>query len=576
MDRPFTYLLSGSLDAGIGSLVQVPFHGRAVKGWVLGPAVAVPRMLAVKSVVTTVRSFDASMLALADWVSRRYVSPLASVLGRLGPPRVVSEEVAPVAAPAQASSAPRLPELLDYRGSDLLLERLASAGGSGQFVLRPAPEDEVSAAIAAVGACLESGRKALVVVPEADPVPATALGLREVFGERVALYMGGSKRARYRMWLDVAAGAYDVVVGTRPAVFAPIVDLGLLLVSRESHPAHREDRAPYYHVRDVALQRANIASAVCVLEALCHSIDAHALGLPVISPAKRRWPPVEVVKPGPEGRAPRLLRALSQARRGFLFSPLPGYGIAAVCRSCGAPAACAACGGMLRSEEGAVICVVCGSAGRCARCGAADFGVRPGGAERVEAWAARAARVPVKRLGATDVPRLPIQDEILVGGPDDVRDLGPGGLDLVGVLDADLADKRPGLSARERALTTWMEVVGWARPTGKAVVQASHPNDAAVQSLVAGKPDRFHAEETERRAAAGFPVGAAVFRVAGSDALQEQMSRFDPITLLVSSAKGQTICLLALEPEKVPEFGRVVRELAATEVVARVEAEPHL
>ena len=67
-----------------------------------------------------------------------------------------------------------------------------------------------------------------------------------------------------------------------------------------------------------------------------------------------------------------------------------------------------------------------------------------------------------------------------------------------------------------------------------------------------------------------------MFRVAGSDSLQEQMSRFDPITLLVSSAKGQTICLLALEPEKVPEFGRVVRELAATEVVARVEAEPHL
>jgi primosomal protein N' (replication factor Y) len=577
LDRPFTYLLEGSLEAGIGSLVQVPFHGRAVKGWVLGQADSAPkRMLPVKSVITGVRSFDPAMLELAGWVSRRYVAPLATVLGRLVPPRVVSEELAPSLVPAELAPPFHVEELRGYRGLERMLQGLSRGEGNARFVLRPAPEDEVSAAVAAVGACLSSGRAALVVVPEAEPVPATALALREVFGERVALYLGGSKRARYRMWLDIASGAYDVVVGTRPAVFAPIANLGLLLVSRESHPAHREDRAPYYHVRDVALQRARIANSTCILEALCPSIEAHALGLPVISPAQRRWPPVEVVKPGPEGRAPRLLRALGQARRGFLFSPLPGYGIAAVCRSCGAPAACAACAGMLRSEEGAVICIVCGATGKCSACGASDFGVRPGGAERVEAWAGRVAKVPVKRLGSTDVPRLPVQDEILVGGPDDVRDLGPGGLDLVGVLDADLADKRPGLSARERALSTWMEVVGWARPTGRAVVQASRPNDAAVQSLVAGKPDRFHAEETLRRAAAGFPIGAAVFRVAGSDLLEEQMRRLDPITLLVSFAKGQTICLLALESGKVPEFGRIVRELAATEVVTRVEAEPHL
>ena len=542
----------------------------------LGPAAPTAmRMLAVKTVLAPVRSFDAPMLELAEWISARYVAPLAAVLGRLVPPRVVSEEAAPPRAVVRTPSTV-MPELAGYRGSERMLDLLASPTGSGDLVLRPAPEDEVSAAVAAVGMCLASGRRAMVVVPEADPVPATARALHEVFGKRVALFLGGSKRARYRMWLDIGAGGYDIVVGTRPSVFAPVSDLGLVLVSRESHPAHREERSPYYHVRDVAIQRAHVSSCVCILEALCPSIETHRLGLPVVSSKQRRWPPVEVVKPGPEGRAPRLVRALGQARRGFLFSPVPGYGIAAVCRSCGAPAACAECGGLLRSAEGAVTCVVCGAAGECARCGASDFGLRPGGAERVEAWAARAASVPVRRLGAPDAPRLPAQEEILVGGPDDVRDLGPAGLDLVGVLDADLAERRPGLAARERALTTWMEVVGWARPSGRAVVQASHPNDAAVQSLVAGKPDRFHADETLRRAAAGFPVGAAVFRVTGSDAMAEEMRRFEPITMLVSSAKEQTICLLALEPEKVPEFGRSVRELAVTEVVTRVEAEPHL
>jgi hypothetical protein len=165
---------------------------------------------------------------------------------------------------------------------------------------------------------------------------------------------------------------------------------------------------------------------------------------------------------------------------------------------------------------------------------------------------------------------------VLVGGPDDVRDFGPGGLDLVGVLDADLAERRPGLTSRERAVTTWMEAIGWARPEGRAIVQATRVNDPAIQSLVRGTPDRFHADERSRRAAAGFAVGSAVFRIAGSPGVDEELALLGPTTLLVSSAGEQTVCLLALEPGRVPEFGRAIRDLAARDLVSRVEAEPHL
>ena len=65
------------------------------------------------------------------------------------------------------------------------------------------------------------------------------------------------------------------------------------------------------------------------------------------------------------------------------------------------------------------------------------------------------------------------EGEILVGGPDDVRDFGRGGLDLVAILDADLAERRPGLTARERAVTTWMEAIAWARPDGRAIVKGT-------------------------------------------------------------------------------------------------------
>ena len=89
LDRPFTYELPVELGGGVGSLVQVPFHGRASRGWVLGPTGDLPkRMLAVKKVVSPVRFFDERRLALFRWVSERYVAPLAAVIARAVPPRV--------------------------------------------------------------------------------------------------------------------------------------------------------------------------------------------------------------------------------------------------------------------------------------------------------------------------------------------------------------------------------------------------------------------------------------------------------------------------------------------------------
>jgi len=579
LDRTFTYDLPAELGAGLGSLVQVPFHGRSVRAWILGPTDDVPskKVLAVRKLVSPTRWFDEPGLELCRWVSERYVAPLAAVLARATPPRVAGEENgARLAGPRNVVAHPSVIGVLgDHRNGQSLLRAIAEVR-EGAWILRPVPELEALAVVESAAACVASGRRALVIVPESAPAPGTAKAVAETFGDRALLLLGGSKRARYRAWLDVQAGHYDVVVGTRPSVFAPVPGLGLIVIARESHAALREDRAPYYHARDVALARGEIEHAVVVLSALAPSSEAAALSLPAVSPERRSWVPVEVVAPGPEGRAPRLVRALRSASRAFVFSPLPGYGIAAICRACGQPAACAACGGSLRSSEGVVRCVVCEAPGHCRACGAMDFGLRRGGEERVEEWAARAAQVPVRRLGPGDAPRLPVEGEVLVGGADDVREFGAGGLDLVAILDADLAARRPGLTARERAFTTWTEAVAWARPGGRAIVQSSHANDPAVQSLVQGDPARFHRDERLRRAQAGFPVGSAVFRVAGASGLEGELAALDPITLLVSSAEGQTICLLALDPGGVPAFGRAARELARRDVITRVEAEPHL
>jgi primosomal protein N' (replication factor Y) (superfamily II helicase) len=579
LDRPFTYELPSELGAGAGSLVRVPFHGRLVRAWVLGRTDDVPgRILKVRDVVSPVQFFDERGLALFRRVGDRYVTPLATVIGRAVPPRVASEEGerTPVRAGGRPFSnvAREKGPLGSYRNGQVLLEALA--GGGGAFVVRPGQAEEAAVSVEGVCAALEGGRSAIVVVPDADPVPATARAIAEAFRDDAVLFLGGDKRERYRMWLDIAGGRYRVVVGTRPAVFAPLRDLGLVYVHREGHPQHRDERSPSYHARDVAAMRAEVEGAVVVLSAFCPSLEASAREHVLVEPEGRPWAPVEVVGPGPEGRSPRLVRALRQARRAFVFEPVRGYGVARVCRSCGEPAACASCLGTLRLERGEIRCIVCLAPGRCASCGGTDFGVVRRGAERVEEWARSVASTPVSLLGREEVARPTLDPEVLVGGLDALKDLGPQALDLVGILNADASLHLPGVDARERALVAWFEAAAWARRDGHVIVQTTAPNDPAIQALVSGRPDRFHRAEAPRRTEAGLPVGSPVFRVSGGRELEGELRALSPRTLLVSGAEGAAICLVVLDPAGLEAFGAAMRRLALRGVVTRVDAEPHL
>ncbi len=595
LDRPFTYELPEELGAGLGALVQVPFHGRSVRGWILGPTDDVPSRIAdVRRVVSPVRQFDARMLELFRWMSERYVAPLATIIGRAVPPRVASEEVPYEIGAVESSRGSEAPEgsrrsetppatlgaadqpaiLARYRNGGELLRALR--GGGGTFVVRPGPKDDTAVVVESVATALAGGRNAIVVVPDAEPLPAAAAAIAGAFGDDVGLFLGGEKRERYRRWLEIAHGRYRVVVGTRPAVFAPLRDLGLVVVHREGHAHHREERSPSFHVREVALARARIEGAVCVLAAFCPSIESTELSRVEVDPPGRPWSPVEVVRPGPEGRAPRLVRAIAEVRSAFVFEPLRGYGVARVCRVCGEAAACASCLGTIRVQRGSATCLVCGAAGRCASCGAADFGVVRGGAERVEEWAGRAAAVSVIHPDPKASPRPPRDGQVLVGGLDLVKDFGRVDLDLVAILHADAALRRPGIAARSQALGAWFEVAAWARTTGRVIVQTDQPGDGAIQALVTGRPERFYREEGPRRADAGFPVGSAVFRVTGESELGDRLAALRPRTLLTSATAGATVCLVALDPADVPGFGREARRLAALGVVTRVEAEPHL
>ena len=577
LDRPFTYDVPAALGATVGSVVQVLFHGRRTHGWVLGPTEPVPRMQAVRGLLSPIPAFDAGMLPFLRWIAERYVAPLAAVIDRAVPPRVAGEErgaerrrpsfPVPVATGAFAR----------YGGGDALLTAIADGSRGATVAVRAAPNDDPALVVEAVGAAMGAGRTAIVIVPEADPAAATTAALRDAYGDAVAVFLGGDRRERYRTWLEIRAGRFPIVVGTQPAVFAPLRDLGLVYVAREGHGQHREERSPHTQVRDLAAARARLTASTAVLSAYVPTLAAMGLSDLVVGPRARSWPPVEVVAPGPEGRAPRLVRAIRDARRTFLYEPLRGYGVARVCRSCGEAAACAACRGPLRQSRGAFVCAVCGASGRCAACGGNAFGVARGGVERVEEWAEGLRAAPMRAAAAG--PLAPDEPGIVVGGLESLKDEPPMRADLVGILSADAVLRRAGIDARERALVAWAEAAARAAPSGRVIVQTTAPNDPAIQALVSANPERFARAEGPRLAAAGFPTGAAVFRVEGSAAIADAIAALPHRSLLVAGtegAEGATVCLVVLDPETVSSFGRLARDLAAKGILRRVEASPHL
>jgi primosomal protein N' (replication factor Y) (superfamily II helicase) len=609
LDRPFTYLLKGDPEAGTGSLVSVPFHGRTVKGWVLGPAGEIPegRLLPIRKVHSRIRFFDQRMLQLYRWMSERYIAPLATVIERSYPPRVVSEErlvESPATAPRsrrgpsaiepeesergwRRQQAPRRPQaptssgsVLDRYGGQRLLEVGVTTW------LRPLPDEEQAVCVEAVNACLAAGKRALVLIPEAGPLPATARAVLETFGDRAILFAGGDQRERYRTWLGILAGHFDVVVGTRPAVFAPLDRLGLIWISREVHPGHREDRSPYYHVREVAMARAQLEQAACVLASLSPSVDtmvqaesgAVRVARPARSAERAAAPLVETVTPGAEDRSTRLSALLKRARSAALIVSRRGYGVARVCRSCHEPAACAACRGPVVIERGRPACRVCGAEGVCANCGATSFGVERGGTERVAEWAARAAPTLVIAEQTTDHPVPPGPGVVVVDTAAAVKDVGPLRLDLVAILDADRGLARAGIHAAEQALATWMEAAAWAGPRsdGRVLLHTRHPAHPAIQALIRWEPVPLLVAQARARAEAGFAPGLAIFRISGSEALEGALAGAGASSVLATAAQGGTLCLVAVAPADLARFRQDILRLAALGTLTRVEAEPQL
>jgi primosomal protein N' (replication factor Y) len=457
-------------------------------------------------------------------------------------PPPVPEALAPTE--HQRAALQRLVAALDGPSSPFLLQGIT---GSGKTLVY----------IELLRSALALGRTAIVLVPEIALTPQTSARFRAHFGDQVAvLHSGLSDGERYDAWRTLRNGERRIAVGARSALFAPLENLGAVVVDEEHDGSYKQSEAPRYHARDLAIMRAQATGAVCVLGSATPSLEtwqnARSAKFGHLSLPERvggaRLPTVRVidlrVPRGPEGgqaaaRRPastgdvlggELLDAISaRLRRGeqvILLHNRRGYSSFVQCRECGDVEQCVHCSVSLTYHKVTrrLLCHHCRyeepAPTRCGRCGSTDLSFRGLGTEQVERVTAEA--FPQARIARMDVDTTSGkwahqrilervergEVDILLGTQMIAKGLDFPRVTLVGVVNADVGMHLPDFRASERTFQLLSQVAGRAgrgRLGGEVFIQTSLPDHYAVRAAVTHDYAAFAERELAERESPAYP-----------------------------------------------------------------------
>lgn len=400
------------------------------------------------------------------------------------------------------------------------------------------------------------GQTGIVLVPEIALTPQTVDRFRAVFGDRVAvLHSALSDGERYDAWRALKRGDKRIVVGARSAIFAPLANVGAIIVDEEHEATYKQAETPRYHARELALVRARAEGAIVVLGSATPSLESHTnaaagkytlLRLPE-RVGGGRLPSVEVVDlrrravPNPDrstgpgtGYAAVIRDELDSAlaetlRRGeqsILLLNRRGYSSFIQCNDCGDVVVCPNCSITLTHHRAPerLLCHYCAHqeplCAECARCGGQALKHRGLGTQQIERLVSD--RFPAARIARMDVDttsgkwaHAEILDrvgsgavDILLGTQMIAKGLDFPNVTLVGVVDADVGINLPDFRASERCFQLLSQVAGRAGrgpKGGKVLIQTRVPSHHAVRCAVTHDYTTFVREELEGRVDPPYP-----------------------------------------------------------------------
>lgn len=471
------------------------------------------------------------------------------------------------------------------------------------------------------------GRSALVLVPEISLTPQMVSRFVNRFGERIAiLHSGLSLGERYDQWSRIMNNEADIVIGARSAVFAPLSDIGIIIIDEEHSETYKSEMSPRYHAREVAIERAKMSGAVTLLASATPSIESYTKALSgeydLIEMHKRyneaSMPEIEIVDMRKEletGNKSMFSKQLYEAvkenikngEQTILFMNRRGFSTFVSCRKCGFVPQCQNCNISLtyHSYDNSLKCHYCGhkqpNYTECPLCGSKYIRYFGGGTQKIEDEVKRLfPSASVIRLDADVTTRKNSHKKILESFANDKIDILIGtqmvskGLDfsnvtLVGVMSADTMLHINDFRSGERTFDILEQVSGRAgRGTkkGRAIIQTYNPENFAIDLVKTHDYRSFYTKTVSERRAMWYPPysemicirfsgednditrkSAFLFRDAFGDInkIPEKLAILGPIPSGVSRIKGKYRWQILIKCENADLFNE--RIITATDTV---------
>ena len=402
----------------------------------------------------------------------------------------------------------------------------------------------------AIPATLARGRSAIVLVPEISLTPQTVERFKGRFAEAqdavAVLHSHLSEGERHDEWHKIHSGRARIVIGARSAVFAPLKNLGLIIVDEEHETTYKQEEAPRYHARDVAVVRAKIEKCVAVLGSATPSLESYynatigkyRLATLTQRVDDRQMPLMRIVDLRQERRKEKAIAILSEKLRGaianrlekreqtILFLNRRGFSTSLLCSNCGEARNCPNCSVALTFHRhvARLNCHLCGHTAavpkKCPACGKDALIYAGFGTEKVESTVAHIfPNATVRRMDADSMTRKQAyrdtllnfragKIDILVGTQMIAKGLHFPNVTLVGIINADLALHLPDFRAGERTFQLLTQVAGRAgrgETPGEVFVQTYTPFSPSIQFARHHDFPGYFQQELEFRERCDFP-----------------------------------------------------------------------
>jgi primosomal protein N' (replication factor Y) (superfamily II helicase) len=560
--QTFTYAVPSSLaqQAQPGTRALVPFRHRERIGLIMEQTETPPnitgRVKTLSELCDKSPLCDDIMLELLQWISRYYMAPIGEVCraalpsaffrraalarkSRIGLAHMTDVEtldsVPIVFTAAQQQAIDHSQRLLgECLFHTTLLHGVTGSGKTEVY-------------LATMEAAIKQGRQALFMLPEIGLTPQLLARVTAHFPDRVALYHSGLTEAqRVEQWLRLHTGAADICCGTRSAIFAPLHNLGCIIVDEEHDGAYKQEESPRYHARDVAVVRAKLSGALALLGSATPSLETyhnverkkyHYLSLPD-RPTGGPLPEVMLVdmrkEPTSNDASGLFSRPLLQAldanlqagEQTILFLNRRGFSQLLLCRDCGAIFRCPDCdiALTLHRRVAELRCHYCEFSiprpTTCRECGATHLKAMGSGTERIEdALLEHFPQVSIARFDrdtttARGARQQLLRDmhsgktEILIGTQMITKGHDFPGVTLVGIMQADLSLYLPDFRASERTFQLLTQVAGRAgrrNKPGRVIVQTFTPEHYSLLAAQSHNYMTFVAKEETHRRELGYP-----------------------------------------------------------------------